>query len=109
MEGLYFESSATTPYHFLNAADLSKAPSNPERTLPYKTLDVASGVRHLQLMGTRYYMAFSPEALAQAHANPDLKPVAVSKPWEIFEVAQSDVVQALHEQPAVIKDPPAGG
>jgi hypothetical protein len=109
MEGLYFESSATTPYHFLNAAELSKAPSNPERDLPYKSLDVASGVKHLQLMGARYYMAFSPDAQAQAHANPDLHLVAVSKPWEIFEVAQSAVVAPLHEQPAVIKNAPKGG
>ncbi|TMK86891.1 MAG: hypothetical protein E6G57_11640 [Actinobacteria bacterium] len=109
MEGLYFESSATTPYHFLNAAELSKAPSNPERDLPYKSLDVASGVKHLQLMGVRYYMAFSPDALAQAHANPDLRLVAVSKPWEIFEVAQSNVVAPLRAQPAVIKNAPKGG
>ena len=109
MEGLYFESSATTPYHFLNAAELSKAPSNPERNLPYKTLDVASGVRHLQLMGVRYYMAFSPDALAQAHANPDLRLVATSKPWEIFEIKDSAVVSPLHEQPAVIKNAPKGG
>ena len=109
MEGLYFESSATTPYHFLNAAELSKAPSNPERNLPYKSLDVATGVKHLQLMGVRYYMAFSPDALAQAHANPDLRLVATSKPWEIFEVAQSEVVAPLREQPAVLKNAPAGG
>jgi hypothetical protein len=109
MEGLYFESSATTPYHFLNAAELSKAPSNPERNLPYKSLDVASGVKHLQLMGVRYYMAFSPEALAQAHADPDLRLVAVSKPWEIFEVAHSEVVTPLREQPAVLKNAPTGG
>jgi 6-pyruvoyl-tetrahydropterin synthase-like protein len=109
MEGLYFESSATTPFHFLNAAELSKAPSNPERNLPYKSLDVADGVRHLQLMGTRYYLAFSPDALAQAHANPDLRLVAVSKPWEIFEVANSAVVAPLHNQPAVLKGVPKGG
>jgi hypothetical protein len=109
MEGLYFESSATTPYHFLNAAELSKAPSNPERNLPYKTLDVTNGVKHLQEMGVRYYMAFSPDALAQAHANPDLRLVASSKPWEIFEVKDSAVVSPLREQPAVIKNAPKGG
>ncbi|MBV8161639.1 MAG: hypothetical protein JO265_12015, partial [Acidimicrobiia bacterium] len=109
MEGLYFESSATTPYHFLNAAELSKAPSNPERNLPYKTLDVASGVKHLQLMGVRYYMAFSPDALAQAHADPDLRLVATSKPWEIFEVRDSSVVTPLSNQPAVIRNAPKGG
>jgi hypothetical protein len=109
MEGLYFESSATTPYHFLNAAELSKAPSNPERNLPYKTLDVASGVKHLQLMGVRYYMAFSPDALAQAHADPDLRLVATSNPWEIFEIKNSAVVEPLHNQPAVIRNAPKGG
>ena len=34
MEGLLFESSATTPYHFLNQAELSAAPSEPEVGLP---------------------------------------------------------------------------
>src|SRR5581483_11440299 len=109
MEGLYFESSATTPYHFLNAAELSKAPSNPDRDLPYQGLNVSDGVKHLQLMGVRYYMAFSQDALAQAHADPDLTQVATSKPWEIFEVKDSAQVQALHEQPAVIKNAPKGG
>src|SRR5207302_4218435 len=109
MEGLYFESSATTPYHFLNAAELSKAPSNPQRDLPYKSLNVASGVKHLQLLGVRYYMAFSPEALAQAHADPDLHLVAVSKPWEIFEVADAAVVAPLRDQPAVLTNVPKGG
>src|SRR5947209_10338405 len=108
MEGLYFESSATTPYHFLNAAELSKAPSNPERNLPYKALDVADGVKHLQLMGVRYYMAFSQDALAQAHANPDLRLVAVSKPWEIFEINDSAEVTPLRAQPAVIRNAPKG-
>ena len=44
MEGLFFESSATTPYHFLNQAELSAAPSNPQVGLPYGQLDVALGV-----------------------------------------------------------------
>jgi hypothetical protein len=51
-------------------------------------------------------MAFSPDALAQAHANPDLHLVAVSKPWEIFQVSDSAEVAPLTEQPAVFKNPP---
>ena len=31
MEGLLFESSATTPYHFVNQAELSAVPSDPDR------------------------------------------------------------------------------
>jgi hypothetical protein len=102
MEGLYFESSATTPYHFIDAAELSKAPSNPQRDLPYPTLDVAAGVEHLKLMGTRYYMAFSPEAIAQADRVPDLKLVATTGNWRIYEVQGSELVTPLAFKPAVV-------
>jgi hypothetical protein len=108
MEGLFFESSATTPYHFLNQSELSKAPSDPQRDLAYRPLNVADGVRHLQLLGVRYYMASSSEAKAQAHADPDLRLVATSGPWEIFEVAQSDVVAPMTADPVVLKGIPAG-
>ena len=103
MEGLYFESSPTVPYHFLSAAQLSKAPSNPQRGLPYRSLDVSAGVRDLQLLGSRYYLAFSPEALAQARANPALRPVAQSGNWQVFEVAGSELVAPLSYKPVVLE------
>src|SRR5207253_1338691 len=102
MEGLYFESSATVPYHFMTAAELSKAPSNPQRDLPYTGLDVAKGVEHLQMLGARYYMTFSPEATAQADANPDLTLVGVTGAWRAYEVKGSEIVSPLVNQPAVI-------
>ena len=42
MEGLYFEASATTPFHFLTQVELSTAPSAAQRDLPY------GGLRHHQ-------------------------------------------------------------
>ena len=102
MEGLYFESSATVPYHFMNAAELSKAPSNPQRDLPYNSLDVARGIEHLKMMGTRYYLAFSPEATAQADVHPDLTLVGVTGAWKAYEVRGSEIVSPLGFQPAVI-------
>ena len=102
MEGLYFESSATVPYHFMNAAELSKAPSNPQRDLPYTGLDVAKGVEHLKMLGARYYLAFSPEATAQADSHPDLTLVAVTGAWKAYEVKGSEIVSPLGFQPAVI-------
>ncbi len=104
MEGLYFESSASVPYHFLTAAELSKAPSNPQRDLPYTSLDVEAGVRHLQMMGTRYYLVFSPEATEQAERSPDLDLVAVADNWRVYEVKGSELVSPLAFQPAVLTD-----
>ena len=71
MEGLYFEASTTTPYHFMMIATLAQSPSNPVRALPYRSItDFDLGVRYLQLMGVRYYAAFTDEAKAAAAKNP---------------------------------------
>jgi 6-pyruvoyl-tetrahydropterin synthase related domain len=104
MEGLYFESSATTPYHFLNQSELSDVPSRAQRDLPYGPLDVDRGVEHLQLMGVRYYLTTSATALSQAELNPDLTQVGQSGPWTIFEVAGSELVSPLENLPAVLTD-----
>ncbi|HEV2810482.1 MAG TPA: hypothetical protein VGV93_08830, partial [Acidimicrobiales bacterium] len=109
MEGLFFEASATTPYHFLNQAELSAAPSSAQRDLPYGTLDVERGVEHLQLLGVRYYMAFSPEAVAQAEASPELTQLASVDDWRIYEVADSALVEPLEAQPVVLEGVAKGG
>jgi hypothetical protein len=103
MEGLYFEASSTTPFHFLVQTELSTAPSAAQRDLPYGTFDITKGVDHLQMMGVRYYMATSPNAIGAARGNPELTEVAASGPWVIFEVADSEIVSGLDNQPAVVE------
>jgi hypothetical protein len=102
MEGLYFEASATTPFHFLTQVELSTAPSAAQRDLPYGGFDITKGVDHLQMMGVKYYMATSDNAIAQARTSPDLTEVAASGPWVVFEVADSQLVSALENEPAVV-------
>jgi len=105
MEGLYFEASATTPYHFLNQRALSDKCSCAQRDLPYGTgLDLDLGIRQLQQMGVRYYFAFSPAAVAAADAHPDLTPVDRSDPWRAYLVAGSELVVPLANRPAVLRD-----
>ena len=102
MEGLYFEASATTPYHFLMQSELSAAPSRAQRDLPYGALDVGRGTEHMRAMGVRYYMAFSDDAVRQARAVPGLEEIAASGPWVVFEVAQSAPVTGLDRLPVVV-------
>ena len=103
MEGLFFEASATTPYHFLTSRR-----SRPRRhvrcaTCSTSPLDVAKGAKHLQLLGVKYYMAFSPAAVeGSAAADQDLTEVATSGPWVVFEVADTDIVTPLTNQPVVV-------
>jgi hypothetical protein len=113
MEGLYYEASTTTPYHFMAIATLAQTPSNPVRGLPYKNIaDFDLGVHYLQLMGVRYYAAFTTDAKTKAAANPNLEQVATvpdldGKPpsgWTIYRVKDSPTVQALRYQPVVVDD-----
>jgi phosphomannomutase len=107
MEGLYFESSATAPYHWLNGDELSTSPSNPQRGLPYvpgapTRSEFALGVEHLQMLGVRYYMAISPTMIDYARSNASLTEVATSGPWVVFEVTGSELVTPLQNEPAVL-------
>ena len=111
MEGLFFESSPTAPYHFLDQAELSASPSNPQVGLDYGPLNVALGVEHLQMLGVKYYMAFSPTVIAQANADPQLQLVATTRTWtapepaatwRIYLIKNSPMVQALTSSPTVV-------
>ena len=104
MEGLYFEASATVPYHFLMQSELSTAPSRAQRDLPYSGLDVAAGVEHMRLMGVRYYMAFSEDAVSQARAAADLTEIGATPlgPWVVFEVSGHAPAVGLSRLPVVV-------
>jgi len=101
MEGLFFEAAGSTPYHFITAAAMSKQSSNPVRELRYDNNDAAIGVRYMQELGVKYFMGFTPEAIAQASQQEGLTEVARSGPWVVYRVANSDVVTPLATQPIV--------
>ncbi|MGH8911741.1 MAG: hypothetical protein ACRDVD_04450, partial [Acidimicrobiia bacterium] len=116
---LYFESSLTTPFHFIMASEVAVNPSNPVPGLTYhnmcsgpedaRTCDIERGVDHMVLYGVRYYVSYNVDAAAAAEASPRLEMVAESPPFTIFELADtpSMVVAATH-QPAVYAAPDGG-
>ncbi|MDP6286743.1 MAG: hypothetical protein QF548_02525 [Acidimicrobiales bacterium] len=104
MEGLYFEASTTTPYHFLVQSELSEGPSRAQRGLPYRGFDLDAGADHLRQLGVRWYSAFSERAVREARDHPGLVEKASSGPWTIFEVEGAEAVVALDVEPAVFTD-----
>jgi len=104
MEGLYFEASSTTPWHFLMQDELSEACSCAQRDMPYGRFNINRGVQHMQLLGVKYYMATSDLAVQAASGHPDLTKVAESGPWVVFEVANAPLVQPLVNEPVVVAD-----
>jgi hypothetical protein len=104
MEGLFFEASGTTPYHFLTAAAMSESSSNPVRQLRYVNNDGAVGVQHMRDLGVQYLMVRTDKAKAEARAQDDLELITTSGPWEIFELRNAAIVEPLTVQPVVVEE-----
>jgi hypothetical protein len=118
MEGLLFESSATTPFHFINQNELSVTPSDAVNStaFQYEGLNVPLGIEHLQLLGVRYFLASSTTVEAAASADPSLTEIASSGPWptsyngvaldttwKVYRISDSALVKPLADQPVVWK------
>jgi 6-pyruvoyl-tetrahydropterin synthase related domain len=103
-EGLFFEASGTTPYHFISAAAMSEHSSNPVRRLKYEDGDLTKGVQYLKTLGVKYYMAYKPSMIAKADAHQELESVATSGPWHIYQIKSgNDLVTPLQTQPLVVQ------
>ncbi len=99
MEGLFFESSLTVPFHFLNQAEMSFKPSQPVPGLSYRPFDFDRGIPHLRVYGVRYYVAVTEEAKEQASVDGRLQLVAESEPFQVYELIEPPptVELATHE------------
>ena len=71
--------------------------------LRYVDNDASVGVPMMQKMGVKYVMLFTEAAKSQAETRGELSLVASSGPWNIYRVADSDVVQPLTVQPVVVE------
>ncbi len=108
MEGVFFESSLTTPFHFLNAAEVSIKPSNPVRGLDYGHMISRDGshffdgraLAHLELFDVAYYVSMSDQA-TEAARNAGLEQVAYAEPWTVFALPESSLVDIASFTPAV--------
>ncbi|MBN2114612.1 MAG: hypothetical protein JW785_10870 [Acidimicrobiia bacterium] len=100
MEGLLFESSLTTPFHFLMQSETSYRPSSPVSGLRYRGLDMERAVPHLALYNISYYISYTEEG-AMAAADYGLEQLAETPPFEVFALPESSLVDVATYQPAV--------
>ncbi|MGA9277980.1 MAG: hypothetical protein WBV89_13525, partial [Ilumatobacter sp.] len=103
MEGLFFEATASTNYHFLTAAAVSESSSNPVRQLRYTNNDGEVGAQHMRDLGVRYLMVRTDPAKAEAEATDGLELVDTSGTWDIYEVQDSNIVEPLAVEPVVVE------
>ncbi len=101
MEGLFFESSLTVPFHFMMQSEMSKSGSQPVPGLRYRPFDFERGVPHMELYGVHYYISYTEEAREKAQADERLIEIDSSGPFTIFELGDGSLVEPAMFQPAV--------
>ena len=105
MEGVYFESSLTTPFHFVNHSEMSYRSSNPIPGLPYDRFNFERGLEHMDVYGVDYYVSFTPEAAEKALETEGLEPIVKTGPFYIFRLPPTEKVSVLTQLPAVYEVP----
>jgi hypothetical protein len=103
MEGIYFESSITTPFHFLTASEVADSPSNPIPGLPYEGFDLERGIDHMELMDVSYYIAYSDTAREAARDSRRLEPIDDVGDLSIFAVDSPGQVLIPEFDPVVLE------
>jgi hypothetical protein len=105
MEGLFFESSLTTPFHFINHSEMSFKSSNPIPGLKYHSFDMERGLDHMDVYGVDYYVSFTPEAAEKALGIDDFELITTTEPFKIFRLPDTQLVEAATHLPAVYEVP----
>lgn len=108
MEGLYFESSLTTPFHFINSSEMSLNASNPIPGLSYNNFQLERGLKHLTIYGVSYYVNITPEAGEEADSIDSMTKVATSGPFGIYALPETQLVEAARFVPSVYEVPERG-
>lgn len=104
MEGMYFESSMLTPFHFLIAAELGQSPYNPVPDLPYRAFDIERGAEHLALVDARYYVTATELAKGAAGDSDRFEHIADVAEFSIFEVVDAAQVVVPEYEPVVLEN-----
>ncbi len=105
MEGLYFESSLTTPFHFINHSEMSFKSSNPIPGLKYNVFEMERGLKHMAVYGVDYYVSFTPEAAEKAGGISDFELITTTEPFSIFKLPETQLVETATRLPAVYEVP----
>ena len=91
VEGLYFDSSITTPYHFVTISGLAERPSNPVGGLSYINGNFDKGVRHMKQLGVDYFITYTDSISKKAINSPELEFLFESSPFQIFKLKSNKV------------------
>ena len=97
MEGLYFDSSITTPFHFIAVSGLAERPSNPVGGLRYINNQFEKGEEYLVDLGVDYFISYTESITKKAHESSKLMHLFSSGPFTVFGI-ESEKVELVNQE-----------
>ena len=92
-EGLLTESSVNSYFHFINQTETSHKPSAAIAGFEYPPFNFENGVKHIELFGAQYFLAFTPEI--KQLANQDLVKLKDINEFSVYQVPHAELVSLI--------------
>ncbi|HYR96969.1 MAG TPA: 6-pyruvoyl-tetrahydropterin synthase-related protein, partial [Candidatus Binatus sp.] len=86
LEGLYMQSSPSSPFVFFIQSEVSKDQSCPFPDYGCARVDLARGVEHMRMFNVSHYIVRSPQMKGEAAKHPGLVREAAMGPFEIYRL-----------------------
>lgn len=126
IDGLYTESSATSPFYYITLTEVAEQSSEIIGGLSYVNRSLGEvelfsrGIQHLQILGVNYYIAGTRKTINLANVHPDLELIAIYpdeeaaitelaerydpglEPHHVYLVQDSNLIVPLLNEPAII-------
>ncbi len=104
VEGLYFDSSITTPFHFLTVSGLAERPSNPVGGLTYINGEFDKGFRLMEELGVDYFIAYTSSIKNKANANENFNFLFSNEVFNVYSI-KSQKVELVEDKLHIFESP----
>jgi hypothetical protein len=105
LEGLYMQSSISSPFVFYIQSEISQKSSRPFPQYKYSNVNLAGGIEHLKLFNVKDFIAVSSEIKEKLKEFPQFKLVRTISPYSIYELTTNEnrYVTPLKYEPILCK------
>lgn len=89
LEGVYLQSSLSSPFVFYIQSEISEIPSSPFQQYNYSRVNPERAIEHLRLFNARHLVAVTDALKGRLNRVPGLRLTSIHPPYALFEIAAS--------------------
>ena len=90
LEGLYMQSTPTSPFVFYIQSEISEQASCPFPNRPCAAFNLTTGTEHLKLFNVRHFVAISEKAKGALNNNANYRLVLEKQPYAVYELVTNE-------------------